>query len=94
MFVINNFRTEAIKKNVILCLKLHPPLQQLETSHSENEEEDDDLAHLKMSEQRFRDHIMIMTKESEQPGEIINERIMNRGRENLSQTNMSKSKEK
>ncbi|PKY55102.1 hypothetical protein RhiirA4_474353 [Rhizophagus irregularis] len=47
-----------------------------------------------MSEQRFRDHIMIMTKESEQPGEIINERIMNGGRENLSQTNMSKSKEK
>lgn len=47
-----------------------------------------------MSEQRFRNHIMIMTKESEQPGEIINERIINGGRENLSQTNMSKSKEK
>ncbi|PKC57294.1 hypothetical protein RhiirA1_498473 [Rhizophagus irregularis] len=43
-----------------------------------------------MSEQRFRNHIIIMTKESEQPGEIINERIMNGGRENLSQTNMSK----
>ncbi|UZO03501.1 uncharacterized protein OCT59_023908 [Rhizophagus irregularis] len=43
-----------------------------------------------MSEQRFRNHIMIMTKESEQPGEIINERIINGGRENLSQTNMSK----